>query len=57
MSMAVPSVPADQALLKKQVHTGQEGLSPSSSRQTEQVVMRSKPSTATASQHAIHQRE
>ena len=43
--------------LKKQVHTGQDGLSSYSSRQTEQVVMRSRPSTATASQRAIHQHE
>ena len=43
--------------LKKQVHTGQDGLSSYSSRQMEQVVMRSRPSTATASQRTIHQRE
>ena len=43
--------------LKKQAHTGQDGLLLYSSRQMEQVVMRSRPSTATASQHAIYQRK
>ena len=43
--------------LKKQAQTGQDGLSSYSSRQMEQVVMRLRPSTATASQRAIHQCE
>ena len=47
------------ALLGRTYHrdSGQDGLSSYSSRQMEQVVMRSRPSTATASQCAIHQRE
>ena len=43
--------------LKKQAQTGQDRLSSYSSRQTEQVVMRLRPSTATASQRTIHQCE
>ena len=48
---------APPCYLKKQVQTGQDGLWLYSSRQMEQVVMRLRPSTATASQRAIHQHE
>ena len=53
--MAVSLVPDDHSSLKKQVHTEQDEYSALSSRQIEQVYIRSRPSTVTASQHTIHQ--